>query len=144
LDDLLDAMAARFLAGIDLTDTDGPWPDRMRRAATELHDRMRSRPELTELVLSRAPTIAAGPALLRRFEEILIRAGVPDTVAHLAWHVVLTVVIGSLRQERARDQNQTDTFEAVLDVAVAGLVAIAAGPLEARPLALLESHGRER
>lgn len=137
LDDLLDAVAARFLSGFNVAEATRPWPDWVRATATQLHERMLAHPELTDLILSRAPAVAAGPALLRDFEDHLVAGGLPHPVAHLAWHTVLTTVIGSVRQERARGRTHSDTFEAVLEVAIAGLVATDA---DHRAVALIAEH----
>lgn len=140
LDDLLDTIAARFVAGFDLTATEQPWPDWVRAVATKLHRHLGSRPELANLALSRAPDTAAGPALMHRFHEHLESEGVSRTVAHLAWHAVLTVVIGSVHQANARNRDQTDTFDAVLAVIVDGLVDTASRRPDDRTTALLANH----
>ncbi|MCR6488937.1 TetR/AcrR family transcriptional regulator [Amycolatopsis sp. OK19-0408] len=140
LDDLLTTITTRFLAGFDLTEADEPWPDWVCIVASGMHRRMLARPELTGLMLSRAPMTAAGPALMRRFLDRLVSAGVSRATAHIAWHTVLTVVIGSVQQERARHRKQEDTFQAVLTVAVNGLVTAAAGPPDDQALALLDDH----
>ncbi|WP_170220716.1 TetR/AcrR family transcriptional regulator [Amycolatopsis cihanbeyliensis] len=140
LDDLLDAVAARFLAGFELTAADEHWPSWIRAVASRLHGHLRARPELTHLALSRGPDTAAGPALMHRFLEHLVSAGVSRAVAHLAWHTVLTVVIGSVQQEHARNRDRTDTFDAVLAVAMNGLVTIAHRDPDDRATALLHDH----
>ena len=138
LDDLLDAVTARFVESLDVdADAGEPWPDWVRATATRLHERMRAHPELTRLVLSRAPATPAGPALMRGFTARLESAGVSPAVAHVAWHAALTVVIGSVQQEHARNRDQTDTFDAVLAVVLAGL---AAATPDERNRALLANH----
>ncbi|MFE0023732.1 TetR/AcrR family transcriptional regulator [Amycolatopsis sp. NPDC059021] len=143
LDDLLAAVAAGFLAGFELAETAASWPDWVRAVASGMRRRMLARPALAGLALSRAPATTAGPALMRRFLDHLTAAGVSPATAHVAWHAVLTVVIGSVQQERARDRDQADTFEAVLGVTVDGLVAAASGPPDDQALALLGNHAVE-
>lgn len=142
LHDLLDEVTARFLAGLELPEIDDQWPDWLRATATQLHDRMLARPELTGLLLSRAPAIPAGPALLRQFHDRLEASGVAAPTAHLAWHTILTVVIGSVQQERARNRSGTETFEAVLDITLTGLVSAAANGPDERTRALHDRHTR--
>lgn len=139
LDDLLDAVAARFVAGLELAEGNEPWPQWVAAVAGGLRARLLDHPELAGLMLARAPGTAEGPALLRRFIDRLVAAGVDRAVAHVAWHAVLTLVLGAVHQERARSRDQGDTFEAVLEITVAGLVAAAAEP-SARAVALLAAH----
>ncbi|WP_162293040.1 TetR/AcrR family transcriptional regulator [Actinophytocola xinjiangensis] len=123
LADLLDAVAGRFVADLDLhlTEPDTHWADWLRTVASTLYQRMSAQPELTGLVLARAPRTAAGPALLHGVIDRLEAGGLTRAVAHLAWHAVLTTVVGSLSQERARNRHRTDTFDAVLAVVITGL-----------------------
>lgn len=140
-DELLDAVTERFVAGFDLPDSDEPWPDWVRTVATRLHARLLRHAELATLVLSRVAGTATGPTVLRRFVDRLVAAGLDRPVAHLGWHLMLTTVVGAVHQERARGGDGTGTFAAVLDVAVSGLVAVAARPTDARVTALYAAHG---
>lgn len=139
-DELLDAVAERFVAGFELPDSDQPWPDWVRTVATRLHARMLRHAELAALMLSRAAGTTTGPTVLQRFVDRLVASGLDPAVAHLGWHLMLTTVVGAVQQERARGDDPTGTFAAVLDVAVTGLVAAAARPTDARVAALFAAH----
>jgi AcrR family transcriptional regulator len=139
-EDLLDAVTGQFLAGIRFPDGDQPWPDWLRAAACLLRAQLTEHPGLTELVLARAGSTPVGPRLLGRFLARLEAAGLDRAVAHLAWHAMLTVVVGSLRQEHARAADGDATFAAVLDTALAGLAEAAGRPASAQAAALLDAH----
>ncbi|BCJ33026.1 hypothetical protein Athai_05290 [Actinocatenispora thailandica] len=139
-DELLDAVAERFLAGFVLPETDEPWPEWVRAVAVGLRSQLGDHPERAALVLSRAGGTAVGPVLLRRFVDRLVVAGVDRAIAHLGWHLMLTTVVGTVQQERGRGGDPAGTFEAVLDVALRGLAAIAAEPADDRATALLAAH----
>jgi TetR/AcrR family transcriptional regulator, tetracycline repressor protein len=139
-EDLLDAVTERFLASVRLPPGQQPWAEWVRTVATALRAQLLERPGLTELVLSRAGATATGPELLGGFLDRLQSAGLDRATAHLAWHAVLTVVVGSLRPDRAHRGDQGATFEAVLDVTLTGLAAVARQPASSRAVALLEAH----
>jgi TetR/AcrR family tetracycline transcriptional repressor len=139
-DDLLDAVADRFVAGITLPAGQQPWPDWVRTAAAGLRAQLTKQPGVTELLLARAGSTAAGPKVLARFLDRLVSAGLDPAVAHVAWHAVLTAVIGSVAQEQARATDGEPTFQAVLDITMAGLLAAARQPPSARATALLDAH----
>ena len=46
----------------------------------------------------------------------LVSAGLDRAVAHVAWHAVFTVAVGSVLQEQARNADREPTFEAVSDI----------------------------
>lgn len=140
LDDLLEAVTGRFVATFDLPADEQPWPAWIATTATGLRARMLARPELTDLLLARAPATTAGPAFLHRFLNHLQAAGVSRAVAHVAWHAVMIVVIGSVQQERARNRDHGDTFEAVLAIALDGITAAATQPPDNHAIALLANH----
>lgn len=143
-DDLLDAVAARFL---DTWRSDGApgtdWAGWVRSVAVELHERMLHRPVLAELVLDRGRS-AAGLGLLGRFRERLAEAGVGPAFAHLTWHAVLVTVLGAVQQERARPDDRGETFALVLDVVLDGLAARAGDGPDERAEALLAAHPHAR
>jgi AcrR family transcriptional regulator len=138
--DLLDAVTERVVADIRLPDGDEPWPDWVRAVATGLRCQLVARPGLTELVLARAGATAAGPQLLSGFLDRLQVAGLHRAVAHVAWHAMLTVVVGSLSQDRARDPDGDPTFDAVLEVTLTGLLTTAGYPPTAQARSLLDAH----
>jgi AcrR family transcriptional regulator len=137
---LLDAVAQGVVAEIRLPAGEQPWPDWTRAVAAALRSQLLERQGLADLVLARAGSTAAGPGLLAGFLDRLQSAGVDRAVAHVAWHTVLTVVVGSMQQDGSRSPDGDETFEAVLDVTVMGLVAAAAQPPSRRASALLEAH----
>ena len=139
-DDLLDAITERFVASIRLPAGEQPWPEWVRSCAMRLRSQLLRRRGLTELMLARAVTTAAGPRLLARFLARLESAGVDRAVAHLAWHALLTVVVGSVSQAPGRDTSSQATFEAVLDITISGLHAAAAAPPSAHATALLDAQ----
>lgn len=139
-EDLLVAVTDRFVAGIRLPAGQQPWPDWIRTAAASLRTQLGSHPGLTELILARAGATAAGPEMLARFLDRLTSAGMHRAVAHVAWHALLTVTVGSVAQERASDTDQAATFDAVLDLTITGLLAAAAQPPTPQAIALLETH----
>ncbi len=139
-DDLLDAVTDGLVTSIRLPGGRQPWHEWVRTAAIGLRSQLIERPEVTELVLARAGSRPTGPALLARFTSRLVSAGVDPAVAHVAWHAMLTVVVGSVVQERARGADREATFRTVLDVVVSGLRAAAEHPPSPDALALLDAH----
>lgn len=139
-DDLLNAVTERFVAGIQLPESRQPWPDWVRTVATGLREQLTERPGLTELVLARGGSTPTGPTVLAGFLDRLTSAGLDPAVAHLAWHTMLAVVIGSVPRADAGASASEPTFEAVLDVVVDGLVATAQHPTSPRARDLLEAH----
>lgn len=134
---LLAAVTERFLGAITLPPEEQPWDQWLRASAAGLRDQLRQGRRLTELVLTGGGATAAGPRLLSRFLDRSEAAGVDRPTAHVAWHTLLAIVVGSLDQDRA-------TFEAVLDMAIAGVLAAAReGPSE-RAAALLVAHRLDR
>jgi TetR/AcrR family tetracycline transcriptional repressor len=67
-------------------------------------------------------------------------AGVDRAIAHLIWHTLLVVIVGSIQQDMARDRVRDGTFEAVLDIAMAGIRSIAAEPATTAANELLIAH----
>jgi TetR/AcrR family tetracycline transcriptional repressor len=128
------------VAGIRLPAGQQPWPDWLRAAAVSLRAQLTGRPGLTELILARAGASAAGPDALARFLDRLTSAGIHRALAHVAWHALLTVTVGSLAQEQARGKDQAATFEAVLDLTITGLLAAAQQPPTPQAMALLKEH----
>ncbi|WP_147916622.1 TetR family transcriptional regulator [Ruania zhangjianzhongii] len=139
-DDLLDGVTEQFVGGLRLPTGVPDWPDWIRTAAIDLRRQLGQRTGLTALALDRAGGTTAGPQLLGEFIERLVAAGVDRAVAHLAWHVMLTVVVGSLEPERSAAPAGEATFEAVLDLALTGIVRAAAEPPSAQARALLAAH----
>lgn len=140
-DELLRALTDRFLADLDLDDLDGrPWPEWVRAVAADLHRRMLDRPERTRLVLSRAPGSAAGGTFLRRFLDTLAEAGLDRAIAHQVWHAMMAVVIGMVQLERGRPPDPGDTFDAVLEVALAGVRDVGGRAPSPASLALYRAH----
>lgn len=140
LDELLDAVTEQFVRDLRLPTSALDWPDWIRAAARDLRRQLGQRSGLTALALDRAGSTAAGPQLLAEFIDRLVAAGVDRAVAHLAWHTVLTVVVGSLEPERSATPTGAATFEAVLDLALAGIVQAADQPPSAQARALLVAH----
>ena len=143
LDELLDAVTERFVRDLRLPTGELDWQEWIRAAARELRRQLGQRSGLTALALDRAGSTAAGPRLLGEFIDRLVAAGVDRSVAHLAWHTVLTVVVGSLEPERSAAAAGEATFEAVLDLALTGIVQAAEEPPSAQVTALLAAHRLE-
>jgi AcrR family transcriptional regulator len=139
-EDLLDAVAERFVSDIRLPAEEHPWPEWVRAAAAALRAQLLERPGLAELVLRRAGATATGPELLARFLDRLQGAGLDRATAHVAWHAVLTVVLGSVQQDLALSVEQETTFDAVLEVTITGLASAAAQAPSARATTLLNAH----
>lgn len=139
-DDLLDAVTDRYLSTLQLPAGDQPWAAWARRMAVELRSQLIDHPGLTELLLARAGTTSTGPGTLEGFLDRLVAGGVDRAVAHVAWHALLTVVVGSLAQDRARGTDREATFEAVLDITMAGLLTAAQQPPSPQLRALLDTH----
>jgi hypothetical protein len=83
---------------------------------------------------------SAGPDMLARFLDRLTSAGLHRALAHVAWHALLTVTVGSVAQEQARDTDQAATFDAVLDLTITGLLAAAQHPPTPQATAFLKNH----
>lgn len=143
LDELLDAVTEQFVRDLRLPTGAMDWPDWIRAAAIDLRRQLGQRSGLTALALDRAGSTAAGPQLLAEFIDRLVAAGVDRAVAHLAWHTVLTVVVGSLEPERSAAPAGEATFDAVLDLALTGVVRAASEPPSAQATALLAAHRLE-
>lgn len=139
-DDLLDAVSEQFLHGLRLPAGSQPWPDWIRGASRDLRRQLGQRSGLTALAMDRAGATVAGPVLLGQFIDRLVAAGVDRAVAHLAWHAVLTVVVGSLQPEPAASGAADATFDAVLELTLDALVSAAGRPPSAEAVALLENH----
>jgi TetR/AcrR family transcriptional regulator, tetracycline repressor protein len=139
-EDLLDAVTDQFTERIRFPADDQPWPDWVRTAAVMLRSQLTENPGVTELMLARAGSTATGPSVLTGFLDRLETAGLDRAVAHLVWHALLTVVVGSLWQERAREADREATFQAVLDVTMTGLLAVAERPPSPQAIALLHAH----
>lgn len=139
-EDLLGAVTDRFVSGIRLPAGQQPWPDWVRTAAASLRSQLIAHPGLTELILARAGATAAGPGMLARFLDQLTSAGIHRALAHVAWHALLAVTVGSVAQEQAGDTDQGATFEAVLDLTITGVLAAAQQPPAPQAMALLKFH----
>jgi TetR/AcrR family transcriptional regulator, tetracycline repressor protein len=140
-DDLLDAVVDLYVSELVLPVRDGEWPGWVRSVAVSFREQLLRNPGRTELFLARAGTTAAGPATIDAFVGELASLGVDRATGHLAWHAVLTTVVGSTWQDRSRRIPRDDTFLAVLDVVESGIVAAAAVPTP-RSVRLLADHGR--
>ena len=140
-EELLGAIAERFVAGLDLSRTaDGHWPQWVRAVAADLRRQMLDHPHRAELMLSRAPGSPAGRTFLDDFLDELESAGVHRATAHAIWHLVLALVIGMAQIERHHGADPADTFGALLDLAMEGVLAAATRPPGDHTLALLEAH----
>jgi TetR/AcrR family tetracycline transcriptional repressor len=139
-DDVLDAVTDQMVESIQFPADDQPWPDWVRTTAVTLRAQLSQHPGLTELILARAGSTARGPRVLNRFLDRLVADGLDRAVAHLIWHAVLTVVVGSLWQDRARAADRDATFHVVLDVTMIGLLSAAEQPPSPSVMALLHAH----
>lgn len=141
LDELYSAVVSDALAAFDLSDDPGTWQAWLRAVAVDIRHWLLSRPETAGLILERAGSTADGPDLLNRVTDRLSAAGVDRTVAHLAWHAVFTVVVGTVQQDLARRVSTDGTFEAVLDLAIRGIGVAAAEEVDPNLRKLVRSHG---
>ena len=139
-DDLLDAVAERFVETFELPAGDASWPDWVRQVARRLRGHMRAHPHLTMLVLARRAAGPARPALLRAFMTRLERCGVHPATAHAGWHAVLRLVVGSVSEDVVRGQDGHDAFEATLELVTGGLELAAGRPPDVRFVTLLHAH----
>lgn len=140
-DELLDAVTEQFVRTLRLPPDRPAWPDWVREVAIDLRRQLGRRSGLTALALDRAGSTAAGPQLLGEFIDRLVAAGLDRAVAHLAWHAVLTVVVGSLEPERSATSGRGQTtFEAVLDLVIGGIVSAADEPPSAQATDLDAAH----
>jgi AcrR family transcriptional regulator len=138
-DDLLDAVTEQAVANIQLPEGAQSWPEWVGAVAAGLRSQLSTSPGLTELVLARAGS-TNGPVVLTAFLDRLETAGLDRAQAHVAWHALLTLVVGSLVQDHARPKPDDHTFEAVLEVIVTGLHTTAQRPPSAVANALLSNH----
>lgn len=141
LDELLTAVVAAAVADFELSDSPGTWDEWLRDVGVEMRSWLIERPQVAGLILERAGSTTAGPDLLHRVTDRLSASGVDRTVAHMAWHVVFTVVIGSVQQDLARRPSTDGTFEAVLAIAVDGLVATAEKSPAPAMRKIVRAHG---
>ncbi|MHC1559259.1 TetR/AcrR family transcriptional regulator [Actinomycetospora sp. C-140] len=139
-DDLLDAVTIRFLESMVIPAPSDDWSAWARAVAIELRRRMSEHPHHGDLLIARAPDVEAGPVYQARVFAGLEAAGLPRADAHLAWHVLYTVVIGTVAQQRARGADPAGTFDVVLDVALAGLALEITNGTSDRSRALHEAH----
>lgn len=140
-DDLLDAVAERFVMTFDLPDADLAWPQWLREVARRMRRHMLAHPHLADMVVTRRPHGPGRRPLLRRFVGHLEAGGVDPATAHVAWHALLHLLVGAVLQERGAQRDGTEVFEATLDVVVEGVVAVAGRPADARAAALAREHG---
>lgn len=141
LDELLTAVVTAAVAEFELSDAPGTWDEWLLTIGIEMRTWLLERPQLAGLILERAGSTTAGPDLLRRVTERLSASGVDRTVAHMAWHVVYTVVVGAVQQDLARRVSTDGTFEAVLAIAIEGLAATTAASPPPAMRKLVRSHG---
>lgn len=141
LDDLLSDVVAHALTELDLTDEAATWSEWLRTVALDVHHWLLARPETAGLILSRTAVTADDSELLNRVADRLAAASVDRTVAHIAWHVLITVVAGAVLQELRPAHDRDHTFEAVLDVTLAGILALSEAPVDPRLRQLVRSHG---
>lgn len=140
-DDLLQAVAERFVGGIVLSPRpEAPWPTWARSMATDLRRQMLAHPHRAELLVSRAPGSPAGHKFLHDFLDELEASGVHRATAHETWHLLLALVIGMVQLERQFGPDPAGTFDAILDVAMSGIVESAARAPSERALVLLRGH----
>ena len=138
-EDLLAAVAERRLAAFELPPAAEPWTEWLRAVGLALHRWLGLRPMLTGVVLAHVGGTRAGPELLRTVLDRLEAAGVDRATGHLAWHAVLTVVLGSVQQEHTRGRPD-DSFPAVLDLVVGAVAASAEDSPGAAARDLLRRH----
>lgn len=140
-EELLQAVTERFVAGIDVRPRpDGPWRYWVRSVATDLHRQMLAHPHRAELMVSRAPGSPAGRTFLHDFLDELETAGVHRATAHEIWHLLLALVIGMVQLERRHGADPGGTFDAILEIAMSGIIDAAARAPSERALALLAAH----
>lgn len=139
-EELLDAVTDSVLADIQLPAVEQSWQEWIATVAGDLRCQLLAHRGLTELILARAGSTAAGSDVLSGFLDQLETAGVDRAVAHVAWHAVLTAVVGSLAQDRADPDRGDLTFDTVLELVVSGLQTAAEQPPSAHASALLEAH----
>lgn len=139
-EELLDAVTDTVLADIRLPAVEQPWPEWIGTVAGDLRCQLLAHRGLSELVLARAGATSAGSDVLTEFLNRLERAGLDRALAHVAWHTVLTTVVGSLAQHQTRPDRGDSTFDAVLEVVVTGLRTTAEQGPSAHATALLEAH----
>jgi AcrR family transcriptional regulator len=141
LDELLTAVVTAAVAQFELSDSPGTWQQWLQTIGREMRSWLLERPEIAGLILERAGSTPAGPHLLTRVTDRLGASGVDRTVAHLAWHVVYTVVVGTVQQDLARRVSDDGTFEAVLAIAVEGLATTTAASPTPAMRKLVRAHG---
>ena len=140
-DELLDAVTTRFIESFELPEIgDLGWAAWIRSVAVGLRRGLTERPSMGELFIARAPDVAAGPLYQARVFAKLEAAGMRRADAHLAWHVVYTVVVGTAAQQRVRGPDPAETFALVLDVALSGLATEVEHGTSPRSRALHEAH----
>ena len=139
-DDLLDAVADQFAATFVLPEPGGDWPQWVAAVARRLRRHMVEHPHLTDVVLAQRTAGPARPAVLREFMRHLVDAGVEAATAHVAWHAMIDLVLGALRQERA-GVDHGEVFDLTLDILLAGLRSAAQRPADRRATELLRAHG---
>jgi TetR/AcrR family transcriptional regulator, tetracycline repressor protein len=139
-EDLIDAVVDDFVADLEFPDGDQPWAKWTRDVAVSFRSQLLAHPGRTSLLLARAGSTPDGPTALVGFLDRLEAAGVERAVAHLIWHTLLVVIVGSIQQDMARDRVRDGTFEAVLDIAMTGIRSIAAEPAATAANELLIAH----
>lgn len=139
-DELLDAVTEQIVADLHLPDQKSTWPDWLHATAAGLRSQLLTHRGLTDLVLARAGSTAPGASMLTEFLDRLEAAGLDRAVAHVAWHTMLTLVVGSLAQDHLRPARGAPTFNAELEVLVAGLETMAQHPPSRQAATLLDTH----
>lgn len=98
-DDVLDAIVDMAVAEIEPTATTGDWRAAIRAGALSANEVLRRHPWACALWFQRYP----GPARIRYMEGLLAclgRSRLPDEIAHHAYHVIDTYIVGFTAQQR--------------------------------------------
>ncbi len=120
-DELLDAVADRFIARFELLRSDLRWQDAVRRAARSARGHLLSHPHLTDLLLARPAAVPATRAFIGSFIEVLEAAGLDAALARATMHAALTALLGTALQERRWGVDRTVEFEFLIDLIVRGV-----------------------
>ena len=119
-DELLDAVADRFMERFEAVPSDLPWQEAVRKAALSARDHLLRHPHLTDLLLARPAAVPATRTLIRGFIEVLQDAGVDPSTAHATMHAFLTALLGTALQERAWGVDRSAEFEFLIDLILEG------------------------
>lgn len=119
--ELLDAVANRFIEQFEPIRPDLPWQEAVRWAALSGREHLLANPNMADLLLARPAAVPATRTYMQDFTEVLEQSGLDPATAHSTMHAVLTALLGNALQERAWGVDRSHEFEFLINLILRGL-----------------------